>query len=408
MPKTSREIPRVNVRSRHSADCKQRGDRTYLRCDCPKQLVYFKDGKEHRDTAGTRDYQAAEQKARELERRWEQAAKGERTDTTVAEAVELYLTSKRSLNYEAKSHRKLEMLFRERFVQFCDGEKISFIADVTLLNLEKFRATWKQAASTRGKFQGYLTGFFDWCERRDLVSKNVAKGLEKISGARDVNPTIALTDAQFSTVLDAIDALTHREEDEVERVRCLALLQRWSGLAIQDAVKIERSRFVPMEGGWYKLLLRRAKTGVEVFTAIPPAVAEEILSAPSVSPRYIFWDGDQATLKATLTRFQIAYKRVSETANLTDHDGKPLYFHSHQLRDSYAIWCFMNGLATEDVAALLGHSNIKTTQEHYSPWIAARQQRLAGLLKSAYAAWSAEKPTLPAEVIETKMLTAAQ
>src|SRR5208337_2100818 len=105
MPKTSREIPRVNVRSRHSADCKQRGDRTYLRCDCPKQLVYFKDGKEHRDTAGTRD---------------EQAAKGERTDTTVAEAVELYLTSKRSLNYEAKSHRKLEMLFRERFVQFCD------------------------------------------------------------------------------------------------------------------------------------------------------------------------------------------------------------------------------------------------------------------------------------------------
>src|SRR5438105_4109569 len=58
-------------------------------------------------------------------------------------------------------------------------------------------------------------------------------------------------------------------------------------------------------------------------------------------------------------------------------------FHSHMLRDTFAQWCFLNDLSTEDVAALLGHSNIQITQQHYAPFMIARQKRLTNRVKEA-------------------------
>jgi integrase len=54
------------------------------------------------------------------------------------------------------------------------------------------------------------------------------------------------------------------------------------------------------------------------------------------------------------------------------------------LRNSFAIWCFNSDMSVEDVAALLGHTDTKVTQRHYSPWIVSRQARLAARVKEAY------------------------
>jgi len=88
--------------------------------------------------------------------------------------------------------------------------------------------------------------------------------------------------------------LTHREESGLKRLRSVALLQRWSGLAIQDALTIERKSFAKMPNGWYRLFLRRAKTGVEVYVSLAPNVAADILSAEPMSDRYLFWDGKES------------------------------------------------------------------------------------------------------------------
>ncbi len=39
----------------------------------------------------------------------------------------------------------------------------------------------------------------------------------------------------------------------------------------------------------------------------------------------------------------------------------------------------------EEVSILLGHSNIKITQKHYSPWVRDRQLQLEGDLERAWA-----------------------
>ena len=387
MAKQARQVPKVKVISRHRADCEHKSDKSYTRCTCTKALYWYADGREHIITADTNDYQIAERKASE-----KQQSFTEPEYVTVEGAVDLYLASKKATGYTEKSLEKLELIFKTRFAAFFAQRGIVYLKDVKRADLETWRATWTGAASTRDKVQGRVIGFFEWAVASDMVMKNPALGLEKIKGGRDVAPTLALTDEQFATVLATIDSLSYRTEDDVERLRSLAMLQRWSGLAIQDALTIERKSFQQDADGWYRLYLRRAKTGVEVYVTLAPEVANEILSVVPVSERYLFWDG-KANVTGLTARYQNAFQRVSKDAALKDEHGNAVEFHSHMLRDTFAVWCFTQGMATEDVAALLGHKNITVTQQHYSPWIALRQQRLANIVRDAYTQYAATQPS---------------
>jgi integrase/recombinase XerD len=388
LAKTAREVPRVKV-IRHRAECPSKAEgKAYVRCACPKALYWYEGGKERIISADTSDYQEAERKAFQKQSSFEQIAKGEPEHITIAAAVDLYLASKKATGYEDKSLGKLELIFRDRFQTYFTQRGILYLKDVKRADLEAWRATWTGAASTKGKTQGRVIGFFDWAVKGEMIDKNPALGLERIKGARDVAPTMALSDEQFAKVLDTIEQLTHRDDEALDRLRALALLQRWSGLAIRDALTVERKEFTKQASGWYRLFLRRAKTGVEVYVSLAPAVAEEILGITPVSDRWLFWDGKEDR-DSIVQRYGNAYRRVSALAELKDEHGNPLEFHSHMLRDTFAVWCFTQGMATEDVAALLGHRNITVTQEHYSPWIGLRQARLGSIVEAAYARWSA-------------------
>jgi integrase len=47
-------------------------------------------------------------------------------------------------------------------------------------------------------------------------------------------------------------------------------------------------------------------------------------------------------------------------------------FHSHMLRDTFAVELLMAGVALEDVSRLLTHSSIKTTEDYYGHWVPDR------------------------------------
>jgi hypothetical protein len=50
--------------------------------------------------------------------------------------------------------------------------------------------------------------------------------------------------------------------------------------------------------------------------------------------------------------------------------------HAHRFRDTFAVELLLTGTSIEEVAVLLGHSNIKVTQKHYNPWVLKRQKLL--------------------------------
>ena len=58
--------------------------------------------------------------------------------------------------------------------------------------------------------------------------------------------------------------------------------------------------------------------------------------------------------------------------------------HPHRFRDTLAVELLLDGMPIERVSALLGHSSVKITERHYSPWVEARQAQLESDMQRAW------------------------
>jgi site-specific recombinase XerD len=53
-------------------------------------------------------------------------------------------------------------------------------------------------------------------------------------------------------------------------------------------------------------------------------------------------------------------------------------------RHTFAVQLLLSGLSLHDVAILLGHSTVKTTEKHYAPFVRARQEQLQRLVQASW------------------------
>ena len=60
--------------------------------------------------------------------------------------------------------------------------------------------------------------------------------------------------------------------------------------------------------------------------------------------------------------------------------------HAHRFRDTFAISLLLKGVDLAKRSVLLGHSSIKVTERHYSPWVKARQEQLEADVRLTWAA----------------------
>ena len=58
--------------------------------------------------------------------------------------------------------------------------------------------------------------------------------------------------------------------------------------------------------------------------------------------------------------------------------------HAHRFRDTFAVELLLSGVPIDQVAVLLGHSSVKITEKHYSPWVKARQDQLEAAVRKAW------------------------
>lgn len=92
--------------------------------------------------------------------------------------------------------------------------------------------------------------------------------------------------------------------------------------------------------------------------------------------RYWFWTGVGS--KDTLTgNWRRTFRRLCEIAGIRDG-------HPHRFRDTLAVELLLEGVPIERVSILLGHSSVKITQRHYTPWVLARQTQLEADLVRAW------------------------
>jgi integrase len=155
----------------------------------------------------------------------------------------------------------------------------------------------------------------------------------------------------------------HNGRANAARLRTLVLLLRYSGMRIGDAVSLRVDR---IDGN--RLFLYTAKTGTPVYTVLPEFLVKALEATPRVTEQYYFWTG-VGRLATAVCMWDMRLKRGFENAGIVKG-------HAHRFRDTYAVALLLEGVPMERVSILLGHTSIRVTEKHYSPWVRARQEQL--------------------------------
>jgi integrase/recombinase XerD len=391
------EIPpqTVTVYTRHNKACSQVENIGWKRCQCPKSLYVFQDGKDHRLSAGTRSWERAERLKREVEdaldpvqielRKLREVQESKRVRT--GDAIDSYLADAKKRNLAPQTLARLRTIFRSKMPEWIEQHGLHYLDDWTTNQLTEWRASWSSLGPLATRVtQERVRTFFKFCQRQEWIEKNPASLLSPVI-VKQV-PTDYFTAEEFEKLLQAThlfgsvwpnSKMTVWSE---QRLRVIVLLMRWSGLRIGDAVTLERSRLVGN-----KILLYQAKTGTPVYVVLPPNVAELLRAVPSgnkPNPRYFFWNGHSRT--CAVQTLGHAFRLLFKLAKIRNPDGTLKQSRPHMLRDTFAVENLLAGVPIDQVSILLGHSSVKITEKHYAPWVLARQQQLEkSVLKSLIA-----------------------
>jgi integrase len=155
-------------------------------------------------------------------------------------------------------------------------------------------------------------------------------------------------------------------------MRAIIELMRWTGLRIGDALMCARSRIY---GNRFNLTTQKGKTALTVI--IPDHVITALTAPPRREdgcwrPNYFFWSGSSKH-KSLTGRWQRKFERLNDYLSLAKDDGTPMRFHSHQLRDAFAVTQLLSGTSMQDLSKMLSHKSVKISEKYYSPWVPERQ-----------------------------------
>jgi len=352
----------LNLYRRHRASCKSRARRA--KCSCPIWVQGVLRGEAVRKALSLTNWEAANALIME----WE--VNGPEKAVTMSDACDRFLDDVKSRGIGPAQTSKYKLLTRELTDEFGSLPARSISVD----DLRKFREGWKLSAISASKKLERLRSFFSFCEASGWVEKNLAKGL-KPPTLRTV-PTLPFSGDEWEKILWALDAYGDIHGQTPKRIlpqlKALALLMRYSGLRISDAVSLKRDR-IDSEG---RLFIYQAKTGHPVSIPLADCVREALASLDTDLEPFFFWSG-HGKLKSALTQWQERLKRVFVIAGIPQG-------HGHRLRDSFAVDLLTRGVPLEVVSTLLGHTSIKTTEKHYAPWVKSRQDALEVAVRSAW------------------------
>jgi len=196
----------------------------------------------------------------------------------------------------------------------------------------------------------------------------------------DEKPTLPLSTEEYNLLLETVPRLIS-DQDQAKRVLALFQLMRWCGLAILDALTLQRSELKHDDKkNIYRVVTSRQKTGTNVSVPIPLAVAHEILSVTNDNAQYFFWSGigNEDSIVKNWSKYYIA--PVFKAAGLAEEG----FMKAHRLRDTFAVDMLEKGVPLEEVSKMLGHESIKTTERHYAKWVKGRQDRLDSLVVATW------------------------
>jgi integrase len=364
----------LTIYRRHLKKCHHRSEgRKYRRCRCPVWADGFLGPEEIRKSLQTRDWVKAQGIIREWEAEGSKPTEPADNRLTVEATFEQYVADAESRELGPAAIYKRRLLGRQ-MAAFAKEHGLRYLEEFDLKLLREFRATWRNRNLSAKKKLEQLRGFFRFWVRCGALTANPA--LELDTPIVKQLPTLPFERNEMAHILYACDHLYTDNYKRVgqpnaKRIKALVLLLRYSGLRIGDAVALPVARIV--DG---KVFLRTAKTGTHITCPLPPIALDALAECPRTNPLYFFWTGQ-------CSRGTVARDWHSKLAKLFNAAGVP-NGHPHRFRDTFAVEQLLAGMPIDQVSALLGHSSIRVTERHYSPWVRARQEQLEANVMRAW------------------------
>lgn len=122
-----------------------------------------------------------------------------------------------------------------------------------------------------------------------------------------------------------------------------------------------------------------SKTGVPVYTVLPDSVVKALEATPRVTPKLYFRTG-QGKPETAVKDWQAKLRHVFDLTGLEKGQGNSV---AHRFRDTFSVELLLAGVPIERVSILLGHSSVRITERHYSPWVRSRQEQLEADVRRA-------------------------
>jgi integrase/recombinase XerD len=312
----------VTIYVRHSVDCRHHRSPFYRGCQCAKWLRYSGDAcfckakarqrphKQHKLSADTRTWATAEDERAELQ---DKLGTGDTTNLlsiqsesrrTVAQAIETFITAKESEGCSKSTIRKLRFQLGS-FEHFLSERSKFFPDEITATDAIEFRSGWRwKSGVTKQKAQQNIRGFLRSCCKDNLQDLLRALKTIRLSKAdvERLEPQ-PFSEKEIKTLLGQVSKTFVNEAEKAARMTALIHLQLSTGLAISDAIQLERDN---IRGGW--LRIKRQKTGKPVKQKLDESLHSELLDVANSNPKYVFWNG--TTLLSSATGLWEAYLRT--------------------------------------------------------------------------------------------------
>ena len=349
----------LTIYRRHKKECKFADDRVSKKCRCSLWATGTLDGQPYRKTLKTRSFDKAQRIVREIEN-----GKREKKPpkvVTIKHALDAFFADCESRNLNKSTVSKYRLL-RTLLQDHAGRKNLSDIRDFGREHALDFRNTWTGSPRTLSKRLERLRAFFNFCVENDWVAKNPAKSI-KPPQVRP-SPTLPFTEEEIARIFAKVDFRS--------AVFFRVLLH--SGLRIVDVATLRPDR---IQDG--KLFLYQQKTGVPVWVPLPPDLVADIETLKPVGGLYFATESDNAASIAEYYRQKLLKAAIAAGLMQKRKKGDPRRknpVHPHRFRDTFAVRLLERGVPLETVSVLLGHTDIKTTQRSYAPWVKSLQDNL--------------------------------
>ncbi len=365
---------------RHIKACShRRKGRRWWQCACPIWFDARRRGLRIHKPTGTSDWARAQSLAEIWNRGGDGIAEIDPLESpsgtqslSLDDAWGRFLIQARARKLSPATLYKYELL-RRRISDFARRRGLTLLSEFDLDVLEGFQAEWREGALACSKKTELLKSFFKAAFIRRWIDDNPAISLR---GPKPrPRPTLPFNHAEMTEILAAIERYPDKTgktgRNNAVRLRTFVLTLRYTGMRIGDVTSLDINR---LAGN--KIFLYTQKTGVPVYCVVPDFVAEAWEATPRLSARYLFWTGN-STLHTAVGTWQRILSRLFKLAGIPKG-------YAHRFRDTFSVELLLAGVPIEQVSILLGHNNIKVTQQHYSPWVRDRQRQLEADLQRAW------------------------